>query len=336
MWVVCLAGAMALAPRLIAQETVAQAALAELRSDYSNTESSTAATSGSPSAEFVTGYHGHFACLMFRGISRKLAIAVSDLEFAKATDLLQSGANINARTSDSRAFGRTLLQMAVWHEWGMESDRFLIAAGADIEARDRHGDTALTLACQSDLGSHQPVVSLLLRAGANVNARGAKGMTPLMCAALHDESGQVVKTLLAASADVAARDRLGWTALMHATRKRRENIQVVRMLLAARANVRAKHEYGGTALANAALNGQTQTVRLLLSAGADVNSCDAAGWTPLICAAMNGHAQTVKLLIQAGANRNATDRLGRTALNLARFNRHPSVSELLTRNGTRQ
>ncbi len=294
-----------------------------------------AAANEASSDQFVTGYHGHFACRWFSGMNRELAVAVSDLERSKVARLLQTGADINARASDSRAHGRTLLQMAIGYEWGLESIQILLASGADLAARDRLGNTALTLACQSDLGPDRAVVELLIRAGANVNAHGARGMTPLMCAALHDASGQLLQLLLAASADVAARDRMGWTALMHATRKRRESIEVVRMLMAAGAQVRATHKYGGTALLNAALNGHTQTVRLLIRAGANVNACDDASWTPLLCASMNGHLQTVIALVQAGADANVTDRLGRSAVELANINHHAQVVQQLTRGGTR-
>src|SRR5262249_25629924 len=52
--------------------------------------------------------------------------------------------------------------------------RLLLAAGADVNARDKEGNTALIL-CQD----HVDQVELLLRAGADPNARNNKDETAL-------------------------------------------------------------------------------------------------------------------------------------------------------------
>ncbi len=286
-----------------------------------------------PSAEIATGYQGHYACRFFSGIDRRLAIAVSDTKPKTVTALIQAGGNINARSSGFKNRRRTMLQMAVCYDWGLESVQLLLRSDADTSARDEYDDTALSLACQNDLRAQLPIIASLIHAGADVNVHGAKGMTPLMHAALHGNTAMAVKVLLAASADVSARDNMDWTALMHATRRRRERIDVIRMLSEAGSDINARHRYGGTALLNAAYNGQTQTVRFLLHAGADVNASDEAKWTPLIGAAMNGHFQVARLLIQSGARGNMIDKLGRTALTLARANGHESIEKLLIQTG---
>lgn len=62
--------------------------------------------------------------------------------------------------------------------------RTLIALGADLEAKDRDGNTVLLRATQlSHRDSMLPMVSELVRAGANVNAQNKQGLRPLDYAA---------------------------------------------------------------------------------------------------------------------------------------------------------
>ncbi|MHB0961238.1 MAG: ankyrin repeat domain-containing protein [Pirellulaceae bacterium] len=295
-----------------------------------------ASTSASSSLPISTGFRGHFSCRTFSGQNRELAAAVSDQQVARVAELLQAGADINARADGSHTRGMTLLQTAVWHRWGEDCVRLLIEAGAHLEARDGIGNTALVYACQSGPDSQLEVVESLLNSGAQVNARGAKGMTPLMHAAMQDHALQVLEALLRASADVNCQDHNGWTALMHCTRNRGDRAQVAQMLIAAGAQIDTTHRYGGTALLNAAYHGRSQVVESLLAAGANANIADQAGWTPLIGAAMNGHTVVVRSLLQAGAHVAATDRLGRSALALAKGNRHTAVVDLLVHRPTRK
>ncbi len=288
-----------------------------------------ASASESTSPPASSGSQGHFSCRTFSGQNRELAAAVSDLNVARVAQLLRAGADIDARAERSHTRGMTILQTAVWHRWGADCIRLLIDSGASLEARDGFGNTALVYACQSGPDSNLEVVASLLRAGAQVDARGAKDMTPLMHAVMQDNSQQMVEALLNASADVNCQDHRGWTPLMHCTRNRSDQVRVAQLLIAAGANVNATHRCGGTALLNAAYHGRSQVVESLLAAGADVNATDQAGWTPLIGAAMNGHVTVVRALLQAGANVSATDRLGRSALMLAKVNRHTAVLELL-------
>lgn len=56
-------------------------------------------------------------------------------------------------------------------------------------------------------------VEALLASGADANARDSEGVTALMLAA-NAGNLEMVKALLAAGADVSATDAAGWTALM--------------------------------------------------------------------------------------------------------------------------
>ena len=67
------------------------------------------------------------------------------------------------------------------------------------------------------------MVNLLLRAGAEVNAKKiSNGYTALMVAA-EDSSAEILHRLIAAGADVNARNKFGETALMRARKAERSD-----------------------------------------------------------------------------------------------------------------
>lgn len=105
----------------------------------------------------------------------------------------------------------------------------LLAAGADVNAADARGFTALFRACYNgdeDRG-YPDVVQALLDAGADREAKIGYGVRPLMYAAGNGEAG-VVEVLLRAGAEVAARNEGGRTALMMV--KDRDYVDVINLL----------------------------------------------------------------------------------------------------------
>jgi len=132
----------------------------------------------------------------------------------------------------------------------------LLGYGADVNARDEYGRTALSLACRRDrLG----VVRTLISSGADVNAADTRaeapcnsGMTPLHWAAGRGHTG-VVELLLASGAGVDARDDEGLTPLHSALDLCPANVeQVLQFLLAAGADINAATNLGFTPLRIAA------------------------------------------------------------------------------------
>lgn len=263
-----------------------------------------------------SSHAGHFSCSTLDGKDRELGVAVSENRRDEVARLLAAGANINGRSARSHTKGMTLLMLAVWYRWDHDVIKLLIESGADVNAGDNRGSSALIYAAQARPQVDLAVTELLLKGGSDVNAKGEEGMTALMHAAMRDDA-RLAKRLIEARADVAARDAKGWTALMHATRKDRGNPAILELLIKAGADVNAAHKRGGTALSSACYNGHAKAVALLLGAGAEVNTKDEAGWTPLICACTGGHAPVVKLLLAAGADVNAKDKTGRTPLRVA-------------------
>jgi ankyrin repeat protein len=87
--------------------------------------------------------------------------------------------------------------------------RALIAEGADINATNTAGKTALMMA--ANFGNAR-IVDMLLAEGANVNAKDTQESTALIDAAYTGNLG-VIKALLARGADVNATSKNGITAL---------------------------------------------------------------------------------------------------------------------------
>jgi cytohesin len=90
---------------------------------------------------------------------------------------------------------------------------------------------------------------------------------------------EAVKQHLAAGADVNAKGFEGWTPLYDAAERGRK--EIVELLLAKGANVNAKIEDGRTPLHRAAREGHKEVAELLITKGADVNAKDNFGTTPL-------------------------------------------------------
>jgi len=90
--------------------------------------------------------------------------------------------------------------------------RLLIAAGADVNNRDREGQTPIFKACSQGAEA----VHILAQAGANINAKDGSGQTALMsCSNLSS-----VRAMIEAGADLTIRNADGLTAAQKARKNR--------------------------------------------------------------------------------------------------------------------
>jgi ankyrin repeat protein len=174
----------------------------------------------------------------------------------------------------------------------------LAAAGADLEARDGHGRTALHVAAH---GSHHAAVEALIARGANPRALDSRRYDIVTIAAVKDD------------------------------------VKMVELALARGASAREiTSPYDGTALIAAAHLGHDGVVRTLIGAGAPVDHVNNLGWTALIEAVILGdggrrHTACVEALVAAGASLTLADRDGLTPLALARRRGFAAMVAILER-----
>jgi len=173
----------------------------------------------------------------------------------------------------------------------------LLEAGAlvDSKSKMRHR-TPLSFAASS---GHVPVVEILLRHKAAVNAPDCYYRTPLSFAA-GDGHKVVVELLLENGAAIDFKDFEDRTPLSYAVVNGHQ--AVVELLLQENAFVDPRSCRDVTPLSFAARHGHEAMVRLLLSKHPVVDSKDGGSNTPLKLAAMGNHTAVCKLLLGAGAD----------------------------------
>lgn len=232
----------------------------------------------------------------------------------------------------------------------LDGVKYLLENGANINAIDSVGDTALI--CAVSMG-HFKVVKYLVENGADIEKRDNKKKTALRLA-LDRGQLKIAECLIKKGADINTKDNSGDTALIWASKARNtkmRNTDVVEYLIKNKADVNEKNDNGLTALMYASYNLHLEIVKLLIENGAKVNEKNNGDWTALmyaldisnnlkiekplseseedIIANNNGYTtskwdlfkRSVKLveyLIKNGAKVNIKNKEGKTALDLAK------------------
>jgi ankyrin repeat protein len=172
-------------------------------------------------------------------------------------DLIRAGADVN----DSHE-GISLLAHAATLVLP-KLCRQLLAAGAQVEARDRTGKTPLI---HSSMASNSRcAVEVLLQGGAKAGAVDDQGRTPLHYAVQVEYNGSTVKQLLDRGASTVAVDNEGNTPLHLAIGKGkyREDAPVVELLLQHKADVTLRNKAGETPLERAVRLGNDSVITVL-------------------------------------------------------------------------
>ncbi len=191
--------------------------------------------------------------------------------------LLEHGADLNATNAE----GKCAIHYAAMRG-GPEAVRLLVRFGADVNAVDKFGGYVplhLSAAhCSREIV--EDTCAALLAAGANVNARNKWGSTALWLAATAGR-GDLVDFLLRHGAELEIRDHDGRTVLMFVTKLGFFDDMVVR-LLAHGAEVNAQDAEGRTALMYAAHSARRSVIDTLIDGGAEINLQDVRGRTALM------------------------------------------------------
>ncbi|KAJ8664355.1 hypothetical protein QAD02_006017 [Eretmocerus hayati] len=212
----------------------------------------TAQSGDSKSKPFDMAYHGHITPL-------------------KA--LLKQDEKLKTRTDEN---GRMLLHWACLggHD---ELVTHLLALDVPVDPRDDMDMTPLILAASA---GREKVVDLLLKDGADFNAKTTEGHSALQYAASKNWKSICAK-LLEKEADVNITDKRGATPLHRAASK--GNIEIVRLLLekAENLNIDQKDMYGNTALHLACEEDRQDEAKMLVSYGANLHTQNKEEKTPL-------------------------------------------------------
>ena len=197
--------------------------------------------------------------------------------------------------SESDIASYTGLHLAAHHGQVSEIER-LIAAGADINAREKFGRTPAHVAA---FASQDEAMTALAKGGVNMNALEYQAYDVVTIAAVANDPKMV--------------------SLAISLGNRADLITSI---------------YDGTALIAAAHLGHYEVVSRLIAGGAPLDHVNNLGWTALIEAVILGdgasdHVQTVKILVDAGADKSIADRDGITAFRHAKSRAYDEIIKIL-------
>jgi tetratricopeptide (TPR) repeat protein len=151
------------------------------------------------------------------------------------------------------------------------------------------------------LGGRKDVVESLIAKGADINAKNKYGDTPLITAVFNNKT-EMAELLIAKGADINAKNPIGLTPLHLAAGGGLK--EVAELLIAKGADINAKDQLLGlTPLHLAADGGLKEVAELLIAKGADINAKDKDGKTPLQLAEDNLHMDVADLLKKHGARK---------------------------------
>ena len=253
-----------------------------------------------------------------------------------------AGADPMARGADDH----TPLHLAVWHGQDAAVIETLLELGADPNARTNWANETPLHGAENPAAVHA-----LLRAGADVDAAGRGGYTPLYAAVgdFDPKSEEVINALLAAGADPLywvwggdpwmtplqnADDPVVVELLQSAVRAAGQDCDLwntkrffqaatpesVTDCLGGGSNPREADDLGRTPLHLAvALSHNPSVVQLLVDAGAELEARDRHGSTPLHSAISNTNLSVIRALLDVGADVEARDRRGHTPLHTTLF-----------------
>ena len=229
------------------------------------------------------------------------------------------------------------------------------------EAFPQWRQTELTqaLCCAAKYG-RLDILDTIFRAGVDVNAKNADGVTPLQLAVLNGQVHVAKELVHNRDASTTMTDVRGNSILMQAIRRNHsecvdllltkltdietpnkvgdgplhkaaavENCEVIMTLLRNNINLEARNHLGETPLHVACTRRSLKMVQSLVDHGARTNNRDVDGKSPLHTAAKSGRAELVRYLLECDCDIEMRDERGMSPLHYAVLTSHKVVSILL-------
>ena len=205
--------------------------------------------------------------------------------------------------------GITPLMHACSHG-SVESVRLLIESGADVNAKNGNGRTAMHYAAK---GRSPAVIQLLRKHGAQVDLRDKEGITPLLETVQYGVNAEVLHELIKAGANVNATREFSKSSAIHLCR----DFEFLKLLLENGANVNALDSRDETALFSPAQFRNYWKLEMLLEHGCNLDSKNNSGETALFVAVRAGAVPQIKLLLSQGADTSIQNKYDQSMLDIA-------------------
>jgi ankyrin repeat protein len=245
------------------------------------------------------------------------------------TALVKRSIEQRAELESKNEEGETALILAAWYG-SPEIVCLLLENGANVNAQDNNGFTAIAKASSLGVGRHYEIVEILIQASANVNIKTKDGKSPFLLAVLngHMELSNVLKKA-GAKEEPYFIGKQADMELLSATSI--GDLQRVKYVFFFKPNVNSIDNLGLTPLMHSARIGNREILTILLKAGANVDAKDNSGKTALMLAARRGHKEAITVLLDYDADVDIEDNYKFTAITWASRFGQKEVADFLKR-----